>query len=468
VQRIGTIEMMRGFVIPVSQKARTALLFEKRSKNFYSLLLAGSVLTLFCAGPALAATAPPRVVPGHLAPSDGSVIVAVVNGEVITQGDVDSRRRLFALSTGLPVSQEVLDRLAPQVTRQLIDERLRLQEIQRRHIVVADSEIASAIGEVEARNGMQPGTLRQRLTAAGVEPRTLIDQVRVQIGWSRVLRDVLGDQTKISDTDIQARTDLLKAQVGQTEFRVGEIFVPVSDPAQAEEIRRFSDTVIAQLRAGAPFPVVAAQFSQSETALQGGDLGWVQPSVLDPAVLRVLQEMPVGAISNPIRVPGGFSIVTLHARREIGHDPATMLKVRQIFFRFASRLDPNNPTEQQRQALDKARKVSTTAKSCPDMEAAAKSEGDQKSGDPGEIRLETVAVPALRQLMATLPLEKASQPLIADDGVAVIMVCARDQQNLGMPSHDEISEQILNDRVELASRQLMRDLERRALIDRRS
>ena len=86
---------------------------------------------------------------------------------------------------------------------------------------------------------------------------------------------------------------------------MGEIFVTVGDPSQQPEAERFADTIIQQLRAGAPFAVVAAQFSQSQTALQGGDEGWVQPSQIDPAVLRVLQEMPPGAISNPIPVPGG-------------------------------------------------------------------------------------------------------------------------------------------------------------------
>ncbi|MCW3473146.1 peptidylprolyl isomerase [Limobrevibacterium gyesilva] len=403
-----------------------------------------------------------------MSPAEGSVIVAVVNGEVISLGDVDNRRRLFALSTGMGISADVLARLTPQVTRQLVDERLRLQEIQRRHIVVTDKEIAAAIGEVETRNGMPPGTLRRRLAADGVEMRTMIDQIRVQIGWGRVLREVLGAQAQVTGADIKQQEDLLKAQVGQPEFRISEIFVPVADPAQAEEARRFADTVIEQLRAGAPFSVVAAQFSQSQTALQGGDLGWVQPNEMDPAVLRVAQEMPVGAISNPIQVPGGLSIVTLRAKREIGREPATMLSVRQVFFRFATPLDPNNPNEQQRQALEQARRVSVSVKGCDGMEAAAKAAGDEKGGNPGELRLESVAVPALRQLMATLPLEKASQPLIADDGAAVVMVCSRDQRNLGVPNRNELAERILNDRVELTARQLMRDLQRRAMIDRRA
>ena len=100
------------------------------------------------------------------APGDNA-IVAVVNGEVITRGDVDNRRRLFALSTGLPVTNEVLDRLTTQVTRELIDERLRLQESERRQILVPDKEVAAAIADIEARNNMQKGQLAKQLASQG-------------------------------------------------------------------------------------------------------------------------------------------------------------------------------------------------------------------------------------------------------------------------------------------------------------
>ncbi len=411
-------------------------------------------------------TSPTAGRPGK-ATVEGTAIVAVVNGEVISQGDVEHRRRLFAVSTGLPVTQDVLDRLTPQVIRQLIDERLRLQEAQRRHIVVGDKEIFDAISEIESRNGMPVGTLRRRLSSQGVELRTLIDQIRVQIGWGRVLKEVLGPQLQVSDNDIKQQENLLKAQVGQTEYRVGEIFVPVSDPSQAEDARRFADTVIEQLRAGAPFAVMAAQFSQSQTALSGGDIGWVQQNQLDTAVLRVLNEMPVGAISNPIAVPGGFSIVTLRAKREVGREMATVLSVRQVFYRFQGKLNPAAPTPQQREVIEEARRAGASWKSCDEVEAAAKAAGDPKGGNPGDVILETVAVPALRQLMATQPLGKISEPLIADDGVAMMMICSREQKNLGVPNRKELADQILNERIELASRQLMRDLQRRALIDRR-
>jgi len=392
-------------------------------------------------------------------------IVAVVNGDVITRGDVDARRRLFALSTGLPVTNDVLDRLTVQVTHQLIDERLRLQESQRRHVVVQDADIAQAIKDVETRNNLPPGALAKRLSANGVALRTLIDQFRVQIAWGQVLRQQVAEQGRPSDADIAEQEAQFKAQIGQPEYRVGEIFTPVANPSQDPGARRFIDTVIQQLRAGAPFAVVAAQFSQSQTALQGGDLGWVQANQLDPAVLKVVQAMPVGAISNPIQVAGGYSVVTLHAKREVGHDPATVLSVRQVWLPFTTLLDPQNPTPQQISQLEAAKRIGATVRDCPGMEAANQAAGNARPSDPGPIRLEAMANPQMHQLLDGLGVGRASQPLPAPDGIAVIMVCSRDEKNLGIPTREELVERLLNERVELASRQLMRDLERRAVID---
>ncbi len=430
-----------------------------------------AVASLFAAAPALTvgAAQAPAAAPTAAAPSGagGASIVAIVNGDVVSREDVENRRRLFALSTGLPMAPEVLDRLTPQITRQLIDERLRLQEIQRRRILVSDEDIAKAIAEVEARNNMAAGTLRKRLAADGVAYRTLVDQIRVQIGWTRVLRQQLGTQAQINDTDIAEQERLVKQEIGQPEFHVGEIFIPVEEPSQADEARRFADTVIQQLRAGAPFQVVAAEFSQSQTALVGGDLGWVQPQQLDPEVLRVLGEMPPGAVSNPVRVPGGYDIVTLHAKREIGNDIETVADVRQAFLPFTSRLDPQNPTDQQKQTLAKAQQLSASAHDCPTIEAAGKAAGSVRPPNPGDIRFDNVPS-TMRAVLEKLPDQQASGPLVSQDGILVIMVCSRTQKNVGIPTKAEITDRLVNERVERASRQLMRDLRRRAVIDQRS
>src|SRR5829696_1770142 len=75
----------------------------------------------------------------------GNRIVAVVNGEVVSRADVIGRARLFALNARIAVAPDMLERLTPQVTLLLVDEKLRLQEVQRRRLPVTDAEIADAV-----------------------------------------------------------------------------------------------------------------------------------------------------------------------------------------------------------------------------------------------------------------------------------------------------------------------------------
>jgi peptidyl-prolyl cis-trans isomerase SurA len=429
------------------------------------LLLPALAAAAPAARPGASAAAVVRKSPGVPPATQAVRIVAVVNGEPVTNVDVDNRTRLFAIATGLPVSPEMLDRLKPQIVRQLVDEQLRMQEIQNRKIVVSDKEIAAAISEIEQRNGMKPGGLRAKLASDGVSFITLVDQIRTQLGWTRVLRQAIGDRLRITDADVAEQQRLEAQQVGKPEYHVGEIFIPVEERANAADTQRFAETVISELRAGAPFAVVAAQFSQSQTALQGGDLGWVQPNQLDPQVAQIVAEMPAGAISNPISVPGGVDIVTLVAKRTIGQDVGTILSIRQVFLPFASALNPQAPTPEQLQAFNKAKSISASVHSCDQMEQVAVQEKSPRPANPGDIRLESVTPPAFRDMLDKLPLQTATKPLVSPDGIAVMIVCSRDQKNLAALTSKEVRDQIVEQRVDLLSRQLQQDLRGQAHIE---
>lgn len=414
----------------------------------------------------LAAVAQPRGAAPPASPGDTNRILAVVNGDIITRSDVQSRRRLFALSAGLRTEDATTAGLDAQILRLLIDERLRLQEVNRRRIATSDQEIAEALSTIEERNGMARGRLQEDLRRAGIEPRVMYDQLRVQIGWGRLLRALLGPQGEPSPSEVTEALTAARARVGETEFQVSEIFIPVDNPAQTAEAQAFVDDVVGRLRRGLAFPVAATQFSQAQTALQGGDLGWVKADQLDPAVARVVTQMPPGAVSNAIRVPGGWQIVSLRQKRESGRDNATLLNIRQVYMAFTSPLNPQAPTAQQIAVVERARALQASARSCDAMDAAAR--GSPRPADPGPIRLEQVNPPAFRELLAGLAPGRASEPIIAPEGVIVLMVCGRETRNLAEITPEQIRAQLVRDRAELLSRQVQRDLRRRAQIEMRA
>lgn len=406
----------------------------------------------------------PRAALAQAAGSNVNNIVAVVNGDVVTRSEIESRRRLLALSAGM--AGDAGAQGGDQILRLLIDERLRIQELSRRRILVTDQDIANSVANIESRNGLPPGGVVQNLRRAGIEPRVLYDQIRAQIGWARLLRGMLGEQANIPDAEVNEFLAAQRARLGEPEFLVSEIFIPVENPGQEAQVRRFVTDVIQRLRQGVPFPMVAAQFSQSQSAIQGGAMDWMTADRFDPAVASILKQMPEGAISNPIRVPGGFEIVMLRDRRVSGRDMATMMSMRQVFLPFEGQVNPQAPTAQQLAQLQRAQTLSDQARGCDAMEAAAR--GSPRPADPGPVRLDNINPPELRELLGNLPIGRATQPIISMDGALLFMVCARETRNMAEANPQQARDILLRDRIELLSRQLQRDLRRRAQIDIRT
>ncbi len=427
-------------------------------KFLFRAALLGSLCIV---SPALAQTmAPNAAVP--MAP-DSSGIAAVVNGQVITTQDVASRAQLLAVTMGMNPTPDVLAHLAPQVTKQLIDQTLQLQEINKLNITVADSDVAAAIAHIEQNNHMAAGALHQHLVAAGIPFSTLLAQLRSELGWAAVLPQVLGPGLSPTPGDMNAEKTALKAELGSTKYHLAEIFVPVTDPSDDSSAQTFANTVIAQLRTGAPFPIAAAQFSQAQTALSGGDLGYIPLSQMDPAVATTVQEMPVGAISNPIRVPGGYEIVQLQDKHAIGNEPQMTLALRQVFAPYPTPITNGQVGPAQAAVITKLAGQTKTLASCDDMAALDAQYGNIHASDPGPVALATVTPASFQTMLANLPLNKSSPPLVQQDGVTAVMVCSRGLA-AALPGDNDISNMIVNRRVDLESQQLLDILRHRSMI----
>jgi peptidyl-prolyl cis-trans isomerase SurA len=429
-----------------------------------SRLLTGAVFATTLAGGFIGAPGYSSEFASNSAWAQDASIVAVVNGQLITNADVENRTRLLAISTGMQLTPGMMQRMAPQITRELIDQTLQLQEINKRNIIVPESDILAAVQHIEQNNNMQPGQLRAELESHGVNFQTLIAQLRTEIGWQDVLHQVLGPSLQPTPGDITAEKKALKSQIGSTQYHLAEIFIPVTDPQDDQTARDFANTVIQQLRQGAPFPIVAAQFSQADSALEGGDIGFTSLSQLDASVAAVVQTMPTGAISNPIRVPGGYYIVQMLGTHTLGSDVATVISMRQVFVPYATPISNGQVGPAQAALITKLVQDGHKVHSCSDMEALNAADGNVRPADPGPVNLASVTPPAFQNLLANIPIGQVSEPLVAADGASIVIVCSRSSSPVGLPSNDTIANAIINQRVQMESQQLLDNLRHRSIV----
>ncbi len=269
---------------------------------------------------AIVAAVPLLAPPAPALAQDSLQIAAVVNDDVITGLDLAVRTRMTILSSELPDTSEMRNRVARQMLRTMIDERLMLQEAARQNITVRQSEVDAELSKLAERNGISLDQFGDFLAQNGVLLKPLADQIRATIAWSKLVSRQLRARAVVSEEDIDEVLRQAAENVGQPQRRVAEIFLAVDQAVEDEEVRRNAERLMEQIRGGAPFPGIAAQFSDSATAAVGGDVGWVLPEQLPAEVDEALQSMQDGEIVGPLRAAGGYYILQLRGQRTVAED----------------------------------------------------------------------------------------------------------------------------------------------------
>ena len=250
------------------------------------------------------------------AQDNGLKIAAVVNDDVITMLDLIVRTRVALIASSQADTPENRSNLVLPALRNLIDERLKAQAVKAYGVEVTEAEVDSHLKQLAQQNNLSVDQFKSALTSRGVLIDSFISQIRTEIGWVTLVRARFRDATIVSDKDVDDELAQYQSNLGQPEYSLAEIFLPVYSPNENAEVRATAEGLMDQLRLGADFAALARQFSQSATASTGGQLGWTRLNRLDPAVAAAVGNLQAGQITGPIQVAGGYSIMMVRNRRE--------------------------------------------------------------------------------------------------------------------------------------------------------
>lgn len=390
-------------------------------------------------------------------------IVAVVNDDAITMRELDERVRMALLMAHVQDNVEVRKRTLPQVLRKMIDERLTLQDAKRYKVNAAPGEIDASIRQIEGNNGMPEGALLKELNNHGISTATLRGLLAAEITWVHLSQGLFQNSAKIGDEEINDRLEMIAAQLGKPEFNLAEIFLAVDSPSQDEQARSLGERLIEQLREGAPFQVLASQFSQSASASNGGVMGWVSSGSIDDDLFNAVQTMTPGSYSGLIRTGDGYHILALIQRRISGAG----IPGAESTLTFAQMILPipaNGPPKAS--LFGKAAGVVKDIKSCDGFVAQGHKEAAVGVEITGPIKASQLPKPVQAQVI-DIPEGAISSPIDDPQGIKLVMMCKRVDVPAPLPSKDAIRHQLEEERTEMMARRYMRELRRSAFIDTR-
>ena len=266
-------------------------------------------------------------------PAERSRIVAVVNDEVITEGELHKALVPAYLQMQATLGPEELSQrmqeLRKKILQQIIDERLMLQEARNPRpvevakgrigtpppISVEDSEVEEMLAQTRGRFE-SPEAFEEALSQQGLSVEDLRARYRDQITIQKLIGREIRSRISISPAEItayyQAHPQEFKTpqavQVATILIRPADNAEVARAYAQAQDLRR-------QLGQGADFYELAKRYSDGFNAKLGGRIGWLEKGRNRKEIDEVLFDLKVGQVSPVIKTPVGFQIFLIESAR---------------------------------------------------------------------------------------------------------------------------------------------------------
>jgi peptidyl-prolyl cis-trans isomerase SurA len=252
-----------------------------------------------------------------MTPSAGAQTVVIVNGDPVTQFDVDQRAKLTQISTQkMPTRNEVIE--------ELINEKLKIQLLKRFMIDGIDKDVDTAYANMARRMRVTPRDFTENLEKQGLKTETLKSRIKADLIWSQIIRGRYQSSFQFSDNDVAARLATKNrddANVVGYDYTLRPILfvVPRGSPPAAFEARTKEAEAL------------RARFQSCEEGIalaRGIRFVAVRPQVVKgsaelPTALRdVLTKTELGRLTAPETTQQGVEVYALCGKRQSENAPA--------------------------------------------------------------------------------------------------------------------------------------------------
>lgn len=357
-------------------------------------------------------------------------VAAIVNEGVVLKSQLMQQTAMIikrARESDPPMQLPPANVLREQLMERLIITEIQLQRAAMIGLQVSDQYLNESIAQIAASNNVRFEDMPALLAQEGVNYAAFREEMRDEITLEQLRRIDVGQRINVSPREIQQCIADLEGNVAvNSDYNLSHILISMSESAtaaQIDEAKSKADEVYAQLIDGADFSEMAIRYSDAQTALDGGALGWLKGDQLPTLYTDIVAAMEAGDVSEPFRSASSFHIVKVNdLRSAIQRSEVEQVLVRHILVTPNEIIDDETAKQQLEDALEKladGEDFGELAKLMSDDPGSANNGGEMDWSGPGTF------VPEFEEVVDASEIGEISDPFRSRFGWHVVEVMDR-------------------------------------------
>jgi peptidyl-prolyl cis-trans isomerase SurA len=264
----------------------------------------------------------------YASPSRAQAVAVMVNGDPITNFDIEQRSKLNVLATHKPADRQ-------QVVNELIDEKLKIKEAKKFGVDPSASDIDQSYAAMSGRMRISPEQLTKSLESQGIRPDTLRSRLRAEMVWTSLVRGRFKESLQVGEKEVAAAVQVnggdVKPETESFEYKMQPIVLIVprgSAPATVEARQKEAEA----LRTRVQTCLEANVFFKSMPNAAIRDIVTKTSADIPPVLRDVLDKTPIGHLTPPEVTKQGIEMVALCARNPTTIDTPKKREVREKMY----------------------------------------------------------------------------------------------------------------------------------------
>jgi len=266
--------------------------------------------------------------PGYLLAEITNRIVARVNSDIITLHDLNTSIKRLTGSSAKDLqlrNEKKFYEMRRAILDNLVNEKITEQQIMKLGIKVTEKDVEEEIEKVKKENNFTQEELIYSLKQEGVSLKEYTEKIKKEIEQFQLVNYEVKSKIVITEEEIKRYYQTHSKEYTEvSQVRLDRIFLRVRSPNDKEEIARvksLGQEILQRLQQGHDFSEMAKTYSQGPAGPEGGHLGWIKASHLEPVLREQIAKLSVGEYTDLDLAPSGFQIIMLVEEKKGGLKP---------------------------------------------------------------------------------------------------------------------------------------------------
>ncbi len=235
-------------------------------------------------------------------------IIVKVNNDIITSHDLKQTILTTLILANQQINQKIIDQSKPAALKALINSVLKKKEVNKYNISLSEIEINNQLNNI---SGGDINKLRNKFKNNNLDFSLYEDKLKTELMWRKLIFNIYQEKVKINEKDVQNEISNAKKNNKIEEYKISEI--SISFDSENEKINIINK--IKEQVAKFGFEDTALKFSESTSAVDKGDLGWVNINGLTKKIGEIILKMKVNEVSEPILISNSVLFLKLNDKK---------------------------------------------------------------------------------------------------------------------------------------------------------